>query len=134
MIVSVALLAASPTFADDVADAAKTDAADADTTDAADAATTHTAGSATTDTADAVTTEAAGRSTLDAWAEGGAKAFDVIPIRLLSACAVIIGAGAFVVSVPLVGPGFQLEGIRSSWDYFVMGPYEYTFVRPLGDF
>lgn len=68
------------------------------------------------------------------WADGAAKAFDVFPIRLLSATAVIIGFGAFVASVPLVGPGFQMEGIRNSWDYFVMGPYEYTFVRPLGDF
>lgn len=68
------------------------------------------------------------------WADGAAKAFDVFPIRLLSSTAVAIGMGAFVVSVPLVGPGFQMEGIRNSWEYFVMGPYEYTFVRPLGDF
>jgi hypothetical protein len=68
------------------------------------------------------------------WADGAAKAFDVFPIRLLSSTAVVVGFGAFVASVPLVGPGFQMEGIRNSWDYFVMGPYEYTFVRPLGDF
>jgi hypothetical protein len=68
------------------------------------------------------------------WAEGAAKAFDVIPIRLLSVAAVAVGFGAFIVSVPLVGPGFQLEGIRNSWEYFVVSPYEYTFVRPLGDF
>jgi hypothetical protein len=68
------------------------------------------------------------------WAEGATKAFDVIPIRLLSVAAVVIGFGAFVVSVPLVAPGFQMEGIRNSWDYFVTGPVDYTFVRPLGDF
>lgn len=68
------------------------------------------------------------------WVDGLTKTFDVIPIRLLSACAVAIGFGAFVASVPLVGPGFQLEGIRNSWDYFVVAPAEYTFVRPLGDF
>jgi len=68
------------------------------------------------------------------WVDYATKAFDVIPIRLLSSTSVVIGFGAFVVSVPLVGPGFQMEGIRNSWDYFVMGPVEYTFVRPLGDF
>jgi len=68
------------------------------------------------------------------WADAAAKVFDVVPIRMLSVSAVVIGFGAFVVSVPLVGPGFQLEGIRNSWDYFVMAPVEYTFVRPLGDF
>jgi hypothetical protein len=64
----------------------------------------------------------------------GAKAFDVFPLRVLSACATVIGFGAFLVSVPLVAPGGQLQGIRDSWDYFVVGPVDYTFVRPLGDF
>jgi len=68
------------------------------------------------------------------WADGAVKAFDVIPIRLLSACSVIVGFGAFIVAAPLVAPGFQMEGIRNSWDYFVMTPVDYTFVRPLGDF
>jgi hypothetical protein len=73
-------------------------------------------------------------STWDSVAGYGAKAFDVFPIRLLSTCATIVGFGAFIVSVPLVAPGGQLEAIRGSWDYFVMGPVDYTFVRPLGDF
>jgi hypothetical protein len=68
------------------------------------------------------------------WAEGAAKVFDVVPIRLLSTAAVVVGFGAFVVSVPLVAPGYQMEGIRNSWEYFVTGPVDYTFVRPLGDF
>jgi len=68
------------------------------------------------------------------WADGAVKAFDVIPIRLLSTCSVIVGFGAFIVAAPLVAPGFQMEGIRNSWDYFVMAPVDYTFVRPLGDF
>jgi hypothetical protein len=72
-------------------------------------------------------------STSSSWADYGTKAFDVIPIRLLSTCATIVGFGAFIVSVPLVGPGAQLDGIRASWDYFVMGPVDYTFVRPLGE-
>ena len=70
----------------------------------------------------------------NAWANAAVKTFDVFPIRTLSASAVVVGFGAFLVSVPLVGPGFQMEGIRNSWDYFVMAPVEYTFVRPLGDF
>jgi len=70
----------------------------------------------------------------NAWADAAVKTFDVVPIRMLSVSAVVIGFGAFLVSVPLVGPGFQMEGIRNSWDYFVMAPVEYTFVRPLGDF
>jgi hypothetical protein len=73
-------------------------------------------------------------STSSTWADTAAKAFDVIPIRLLSTCATIVGFGAFIVSVPLVAPGGQMEAIRSSWDYFVIGPVDYTFVRPLGDF
>jgi len=63
-----------------------------------------------------------------------ARAFDVFPIRLLSACASVVGFGAFLVSVPLVGPVGRLEAIRNSWEYFVIGPVDYTFVRPLGEF
>ena len=70
----------------------------------------------------------------NAWANAAVKTFDVVPIRMLSISAVAIGFGAFLVSVPLVGPGFQMEGIRNSWEYFVMAPVEYTFERPLGDF
>lgn len=66
--------------------------------------------------------------------EGAAKAFDVFPIRFLSAGATVVGFGAFVVSVPLVGPFGRLEAIRNSWEYFVLGPVDYTFVRPLGEF
>ena len=68
------------------------------------------------------------------WADAATKTFDVFPIRTLSAAAVVVGFGAFIASVPLVAPGFQMEGIRNSWDYFVVAPAEYTFVRPLGDF
>ena len=70
----------------------------------------------------------------NAWVDAAAKAFDVFPIRLLSTCATIVGFGAFLVSVPLVAPAGRMEAIRGSWDYFVIGPVDYTFVRPLGDF
>ena len=61
------------------------------------------------------------------------RTVDVFPIRLLSACATVVGFGAFIVSVPLVGPFGRTEAIRNSWEYFVVGPYDYTFVRPIGE-
>jgi pyruvate dehydrogenase E2 component (dihydrolipoamide acetyltransferase) len=69
-----------------------------------------------------------------AFEQNAAKAFDVFPIRVLSAGAMVVGFGAFIVSVPLVGPFGRVEAIRNSWEYFVIGPYDYTFVRPLGEF
>src|SRR5262245_40426458 len=67
------------------------------------------------------------------WEENLAKAVDVFPIRVLGACATIVGFGAFLVSVPLVAPAGRMTAIRESWDYFVLGPVDYTFVRPLGE-
>ena len=67
------------------------------------------------------------------WEETAAKVVDVFPIRLLGTCATIVGFGAFIVSVPLVAPAGRMQAIRESWDYFVMGPVDYTFVRPLGE-
>jgi hypothetical protein len=67
------------------------------------------------------------------WQDTAAKVVDVFPIRLLGACATIVGFGAFIVSVPLVAPAGRMTAIRESWDYFVIGPYDYTFVRPLGE-
>ena len=67
------------------------------------------------------------------WEEAAAKVVDVFPIRLLGTCATIVGFGAFIVSVPLVAPTGRMQAIRESWDYFVMGPVDYTFVRPLGE-
>jgi hypothetical protein len=43
------------------------------------------------------------------------------------------GFGAFLVSVPLVAPAGRMTAIRESWEYFVLGPADYTFVRPLGE-
>jgi hypothetical protein len=67
------------------------------------------------------------------WQDTAAKVVDVFPIRVLGACATVVGFGAFLVSVPLIAPGGQMTAIRESWDYFVMGPVDYTFVRPLGE-
>ena len=67
------------------------------------------------------------------WQDTAAKVVDVFPVRLLGACATVVGFGAFLVSVPLVAPGGRMTAIRESWNYFVMGPVDYTFVRPLGE-
>ena len=67
------------------------------------------------------------------WQDTAAKVVDVFPIRLLGACATVVGFGAFLVSVPLVAPGGRMTAIRESWEYFVLGPLDYTFVRPLGE-
>jgi len=71
--------------------------------------------------------------TVSPWQETAAKVFDVFPIRVLGACATVVGFGAFIVSVPLVAPGGRMTAIRESWNYFVIGPVDYTFVRPLGE-
>jgi len=67
------------------------------------------------------------------WQETAAKVVDVFPIRVLGACATVVGFGAFLISVPLVAPAGRMQAIRESWDVFVLGPVDYTFVRPLGE-
>jgi hypothetical protein len=64
------------------------------------------------------------------WEEMGVKAVDAAVVRPLGAVATLVGAAFFVISVPLVAAS---GGIRESWDLFVMGPVDYTFVRPLGE-
>ena len=82
----------------------------------------------------ALPTEQPGEPPMSPFEQNAARAFDVFPIRVLSACATVVGLGAFVVSVPLIAPFGHLEAVRNSWEYFVVGPADYTFVRPLGDF
>jgi hypothetical protein len=60
----------------------------------------------------------------------GEKALDAALVRPLGAGATAVGFAFFVISVPLVAAS---GGIRDSWDLFVMGPFDYTFVRPLGE-
>jgi hypothetical protein len=62
--------------------------------------------------------------------EIGLQAVDAVIVRPLGAVAVAVGAAFFAISVPLVAAS---GGIRESFEFFVMGPVEYTFVRPLGD-
>jgi hypothetical protein len=65
------------------------------------------------------------------WSGAGAVAFDAVVLRPLGAIASGTGFLFFLISVPLVAPSSQ---IGTSWDIFVRGPFDYTFVRPLGDF
>lgn len=66
----------------------------------------------------------------------GEASFDVIVLRPMSAMALAVGSVFFVASVPFVAPfgGGRFEGVRSAWSAFVYAPYEYTVLRPLGDF
>jgi hypothetical protein len=52
-------------------------------------------------------------------------------LRPFGAGAAVVGMAGFLISVPLTAPG---GNIANSWDLFVMSPFDYTFVRPLGDF
>jgi hypothetical protein len=65
------------------------------------------------------------------WAEVGATAFDVALLRPLGAIASVTGFAFFLASTPLVAPSGR---IGTCWDVFVLGPVDYTFQRPLGDF
>lgn len=80
--------------------------------------------------ASAPSTAAAG-SVGDAMVRGAEVTYDVAILRPLNAAATVLGAGFFVVSLPLVAP---FEGISTSWDAFVYAPFEYTVLRDLGDF
>jgi len=61
----------------------------------------------------------------------GRVALDVLLLRPLGVVASAVGLGAFAVSAPFVTPS---GGIGASWEVFVLGPTEYTFTRPIGEF
>ena len=61
----------------------------------------------------------------------GGKVFDAMVLRPLGAGATLVGGAAFVIAAPLA---WYAVGIESVWDLFVMGPVDFTFLRPLGDF
>lgn len=60
-----------------------------------------------------------------------AKAFDVIVLRPMGAVATGLGFVAFAVALPFTAATI---GYEDPWEVFVLGPAEYTFVRPLGSF
>jgi hypothetical protein len=74
--------------------------------------------------------EPAEEETESAISEFGIKAFDAVIVRPLGAVATVTGLAFFAISAPLVAPS---GNIPVAWEVFFLGPYEYTFVRPLGD-
>lgn len=64
-------------------------------------------------------------------ADIGAKTFDVVLLRPLGFLATAGGLACFAVASPFSAIA---QEIGTSWDIFVMGPADYTFMRPLGDF
>jgi len=70
------------------------------------------------------------RDTLDGKPSAGAMAFDLIVVRPVSLAATVIGAGLFVLSLPLS----IIQGERPSdpAQKLVVEPAKFTFDRPLG--
>jgi hypothetical protein len=61
----------------------------------------------------------------------GSQIFDALVLRPFGAVATLGGAIFFVISVPMVAPAKNIDVTR---DIFLLGPYDYTFERPLGEF
>ncbi len=56
--------------------------------------------------------------------------FDAVILRPLNLAVLAVGSVAFLGTAPLVAPH---GGLSTTWDLYVYGPYEYTFLRGLGD-
>lgn len=59
----------------------------------------------------------------------GAVVLDILLLRPLGFCGTLLGASAFVISLPVTVP-FKKTDEASK--ILVLEPYGYTFVRPLG--
>jgi hypothetical protein len=59
------------------------------------------------------------------------RVFDVAVLRPLGFLGVGTGFAFFAASAPFVAPSGHLS---DAWDVFFYGPFEYTFLRPLGTF
>lgn len=57
--------------------------------------------------------------------------FDIMILRPLGIQATLGGFGVFLITAPWLAPSRE---IPYGWDTFVMGPVDYTFKRPLGEF
>ena len=64
------------------------------------------------------------------WELVGLSALDAVILRPLGAVTTVGGFVFFLASVPFVAPSGH---IGTAWDVFVYGPYDDTFVRPLGE-
>ena len=61
----------------------------------------------------------------------GAVALDAVILRPLGVAATVGGFGCFLITAPMMAPAGEH---MTAWDWFVVGPADYTFQRPLGDF
>lgn len=61
----------------------------------------------------------------------GAGTFDVLLLRPFGFATTAVGFASFTVLLPFAAIA---QEIGTSWDLFVVGPGEHTFVRPIGDF
>ncbi len=73
----------------------------------------------------------AARAEADAAFYAGAV-FDVVILRPLGFVASLVGAAMFV-PVALVTAPNGLDSIEQAWELFVIGPAEFVYTRPLGE-
>jgi len=68
----------------------------------------------------------------------GEQAFDLVVLRPTGFIALVVGSAFFTASAPVAAPYHavkgSMEGVRGAYDVFVYPPYEYTILRPLGEF
>ncbi len=64
------------------------------------------------------------------WQLVGLSALDAVVLRPVGTLSTLGGFAIFLASAPFVAPTGRIE---TSWDLFVYGAYDYTFVRPLGE-
>ncbi len=60
-------------------------------------------------------------------------AFDLVILRTMGMCALIVGTGLFLPSALVSSPGGR-DAIGEAWDRFVSEPAAAVFERPLGEF
>jgi len=61
----------------------------------------------------------------------GGKVFDAVVLRPLGVGFTVVGGLSFLIAAPLAS---YSVGFDEVWDLFVMGPVDFTFLRPLGEF
>ncbi len=61
----------------------------------------------------------------------GENTFDVLLLRPLGFVATVAGFACFTAALPFSAIA---QDIGTTWDIFVLGPADYTFLRPIGDF
>jgi hypothetical protein len=60
----------------------------------------------------------------------GAMAFDLVVVRPLGLAATVIGAGVFILNLPLTP--FEKDAPQAPFQRLIVDPAHYTFTRPLG--